>query len=127
MALRTAFEGWSPHFRARLQDKGLPDLLARYEAVIESVDTRSCLHGPNGTRQTGEAWRWCCGVSYEHWNNISVRRALDIIFEVVGEGSLPEVRASVAALDDRLYALYDPPPLREGQWWCWALPKNIAR
>lgn len=124
-ALRSAFASWAQHFRARLSAGGLRALLERYTALVESLETQSCAHGENGTRQTGSDWQYCCGVSYEFDNDLSVRDALEIIVCIVGPSGVALPLDEIAALDTRLYAFYEHKPPRNGEWWRQGLPRGI--
>jgi hypothetical protein len=55
----------------------IEELIDRYREIIESIETQSCKHGPNGTIRVGENWRDCCGVSYEYLNDIFVRNLIE--------------------------------------------------
>ena len=126
MRVWDAFRSWADHFRARLAEGGLPWLIKRYEAVIASVETQSCHHGPGGQRQTGDAWRCCCGISYEYLNDISIRDAIQVVLEKAPAEATRSLVAETAALDARLYALYRHCPERVGRWWRDGLPEGVV-
>jgi hypothetical protein len=124
-ALRSAFATWAEHFRSRLRERGLSGLLEDYTALVESLETQSCTHGANGTRRTGSNWQYCCGVSYEFSNDLSVRDAFEIIRSIAGPSGALLPLAEIAALDSRLYAFYEHRPARTGEWWRQGLPRGI--
>ena len=124
-ALREAFAGWADHFRVNLRERGLRGLLAEYAQVVESVESQSCTHGKDGTRQTGSAWQYYCGVSYEFANDLAVRDAIAIILCAVGPEAAALPRPEIDALDARLHALYEHAPARTGAWWRVGLPRGI--
>jgi hypothetical protein len=121
-----AFQGWADHFRRRFADDGVPWLIEQYAAVIASLETQSCSHGPGGQRQTGEAWQSCCGTTSEYLNDISIRDALQVILKLAPPEATRSIAADTAALDDRLYALYRHRPTRVGSWWRNGLPQGVV-
>ena len=123
--LHRQFRGWSEPFRARLAREGLAFLLAEYAELVESVETQSCAHGPNGARRIGAAWQDCCGVSYEYANDLAVRDALEIVLRVAGPSGAALPCLGIDALDARLAALHEPVPPRRGAWWREGLPRGI--
>jgi hypothetical protein len=116
---------WLDHSKEQLRVRGMAFLLERYEAVVLSIETGTCGHGPNGTRRTGRDWEQCCGISYEYWNDIAVRDGIDTVLSFVPGDAAADVRSRVGALDDRLYALYEKRPARHGRWWHKCLPKGV--
>lgn len=56
---------------------------------------------------------------------LQCRDALRVIEEAVPPEACPELRQEIAALDERLYALYESPPARTGSWWNEAYPLGI--
>lgn len=121
----TAFEAWSPRATRRLREHGVPGVLALYEAVVRSAETRSCLHGPDGTVLTGEDWKWCCGISYEYLAAIQIRDSLQMLLEVTSPEETPALRDAVRQLDARLLAMIDAPA--EPHWWDKHLPRTVTR
>ncbi|MEX0641461.1 MAG: hypothetical protein WD468_02105 [Pirellulales bacterium] len=121
--IESEFASWADHFRDRLYGRGIGGLLEKYEEVVRSIETQSCDHGDG--LNTGDEWRWCCGVSYEYANDISVRDALDTIVEILGGKAPRECVTRLMRLDDRLYALYQHQPPRIGQWWRVGLPAGV--
>jgi hypothetical protein len=124
-ALEREFSSWAEHFRVRLGEGGLAYLVARYTSVVESIETQTCGHGPGGALRRGSAWQECCGISYEYQNDIAVRDALEIIARVAGPSVPAAITGEVAALDTRLYALYEHKPIKLGRWWRQGLPKGV--
>ena len=120
------FASWAEHFRRDLLVSGVRGLLERYRELVESVERRSCTHGPNGTRLAGQAWRSCCGVSYEYQNDLSVRDALAIIQATVPNTAFQPYENDLVALDVRLHLNYPPGALRTGEWWRATLPLCIV-
>ncbi len=123
--LARMFGAWAAHFRDRLQSEGMPYLLSEYRITVESLETKSCGHGPHGTRLTGEAWQWCCGVSYELSNDLASRDAIERILALLSSDTEQELRARVAELDARLYVLYEHKPPRVAGWWHQGLPRGV--
>ena len=123
--LQQEFGGWAEHFRERLGEGGLEYLVAEYASVVESIETQSCSHGPGGTLRQGVAWQECCGISCEYQNDMAVRDALEIIARVAGPCVSTSVTNEVAALDQRLYALYEHKPAKVGGWWRLGLPRGV--
>lgn len=121
----SAFDRWSSYFKANLAEEGVPRLINRYRELIESAATQSCFHGPGGSPQTGYAWQYCCGLTDKFNDRLQSRDALRIIEESLPPEACPELRREIAALDDRLYALYENPPARTGAWWDEAYPLGI--
>lgn len=121
----SVFDRWSSGFKARLAAEGVPYLIDRYRKLVESVETQSCSHGPAGSRKTGRAWQYCCGITYEFAAELQCRDALRILEDLAPPEAMPKLRQEVAALDDRLYALYEDPPARTGDWWDRAYPRGI--
>ncbi len=117
------FATWSERFRTRLRSHGVEELVRRYEAVVESLETRSCPHGRDGARLTGEEWQYCCGISYEYWNDISPRDAMEILFDAAPDETR-ELRARVEPLDRRLLALMDV-DAGTPRWWMERLPRGV--
>ena len=124
--LRTTFSGWAPQFREALAQGGIPWLLATFQTLVESIETRSCSHGKGGRLLTGVDWQDCCGISYEYRNDISVRDAIDEVLRVAPSATIQQWSAQLAALDDRLYGLYERRPLRVGRWWHDGLPRGVV-
>jgi hypothetical protein len=124
-SLQIAFVGWADFFFKRLSTYGFPPLASKYESIIRSIETQSCRHGQGGTLQTGDAWQYCCGIWYEYDSDTRTRTAIEIILTTVPAEILVSERLLVADLDERLYALYDDPPLREGYWWEKTLPRGV--
>jgi hypothetical protein len=124
-SLQIAFAGWADFFLKRLSTYGFPPLVSKYESIIRSIETQSCRHGQGGTLQTGDAWRYCCGIWYEYENDITTRTVIAIILTNVPTEFLVPERVLIGDLDKRLYALYDDPPLREGYWWEKTLPRGV--
>ena len=116
------FEHWSEVFKERLRRNGVDGLLEEYEVVIRSVEAQSCFHGPGGSLVTGENWQWCCGVSYEYWNDIAVRDSLAVFMEVVPADETL-FRQRVAALDARLRTLIEM-QAETSRWWE-RLPRGV--
>lgn len=122
----SGFARWSGYFRSDLKAGGVPYLIDRYRKLIESVETQSCLHGPGGARQIGRDWRYCCGITYKFAAEIQCRDALRIIQDLAPAAAISDLRQELAALDDRLYALYEDPPVRTGDWWNQKYPRGIT-
>lgn len=79
------------------------NLLAQYQKVLDNVETQSCEHGEKGARQTGREWVFCCGISYEYLNDISVR---DQLAKELEDKRLSQAEMDLLAkLDERLKAL----------------------
>src|SRR5690242_5524182 len=112
-----SFESWADHFRTRLRTSGVDGLIAAYQQLVESVETESCSHGPNGSRLVGSAWSACCGLSYEFTNDVSVRDALEHFLKLASAAMPNEKIAAIAHLDDRLYERYPVGTARENGWW----------
>jgi hypothetical protein len=121
--IESAFANWSDHFRRKLNLRDVPGLLADYERLVRSVETRSCEHG-HGLNM-GDQWQQCCGISYEYTNDLAVRDAIEIIVQAVPSAS-PQLRQELSRLDERLYALYEHRPLRIDRWWRSGLPAGIV-
>jgi hypothetical protein len=121
----SAFERWSTRFKSKLAEKGVPHLIDRYQRLVESVETQSCFHGPGDSVQTGYAWQYCCGLRDKFAADVQCRDALRVIEEVVPPEAASQLRQEIAALDERLYALFDNPPARTGAWWNEAYPRGI--
>ncbi len=121
-----AFEAWSDQFKAKFAAGGVDYLLRDYRAVVGSLESRSCHHGPGGSLQTGEAWQRCCGIGDEYSNDLSVRDAIQIVLEHAAPQSTALLDVDVTALDDRLYALYVNRPPRAGCWWREGLPRGVS-
>jgi hypothetical protein len=113
----SAFTGWADHFLTDLENGGVMLLVRQYAAVVDSVESQSCTHGPGGTRLAGAEWQYCCGISYEYLNDIAVRDALQVILDTVPPEQTRTLRDDVAKLDDRLYSRYADRPPRVGSWW----------
>ena len=79
--------------------------LKAYEALVRDVETESCSHGPSGRRQTGEAYRACCGISYEYFNDIVSRDYLQAAIQDLPPEESARLAARLAPLDERLRAL----------------------
>ncbi|SRR5437762_9977394 len=121
-----AMKSWPDHFQRFVASHGIEGLIGRYEELVESIETQSCLHGPNHRRQTGSAWQSCCGISYEYLNDLAVRDVLETILTLCPGDDAAGPRAKVATLDDRLYGLYAHHPTRAGTWWREGLPRGIV-
>ena len=121
----SAFDRWSDRFKSRLAEEGVPNLIDRYRRVVESVETQSCPHGLDGSLNTGRHWQFCCGITYKFDAEMQCRRALRFLLEVAPPEATSGLRQVVAALDDRLYALYEDPPGRTGDWWERAYPRGV--
>jgi hypothetical protein len=120
-----AFMGWADHFRRDLLHKGVPWLTEEYRVVVVSLETHTCNHGQGASCRDGEAWQECCGISYEYYNDIAVRDAIQYILEVAPAQATTLLAEQTALLDERLYALYPSRPDRKGRWWRNGLPVGV--
>jgi hypothetical protein len=98
-------------------------LVQRYRAVVNAVETQSCSHGPSGAIRRGDAWRACCGVSYEYLNDIAVRDRLEDLRQADGFQREAINTTELDLLDSRLRALYRSPG--EGRWWSMGFPRGV--
>ncbi len=121
----SALASWADPFRRDLASGGVTLLVRQYAEVVESVESRSCLHGPAGTRLVGAEWQNCCGISYEYLNDVAARDALRVILNIVPLEQTRALRDDVERLDDRLYAHYAARPPRSGAWWRDSLPDEV--
>jgi hypothetical protein len=87
---------------------------------------QSCTHGAGGRRETGQAWQYCCGISYEYLNDISIRDAIELILGAAPKDATRSLAAQMAALDERLYVLYVHRPEQVASWWRKGLPAGIV-
>jgi hypothetical protein len=120
------FAGWADHFQRELRDTGVRGLIQQYGELVESVENRSCTHGPNGARLDGAAWESCCGMSYEYQNDLAVRDALAMIEAAVPPAAIELYQEELIRLDLRLHLNYPAGCSRTGRWWRTALPLCIA-
>jgi len=109
------FQTWSPHFKARLAESGIPGLLHRDENLVERVE--------NAISSSSTLYVY----DYDHW--LTTRDVLEILVEHAPTGLSQEDAASLAALDARLEPLIRPgkTPLvhsrtHESCWWHQGLP-----
>lgn len=116
------FQSWSAGFQRQLREDGIDGLLENYEALIRSMETHSCPHGPDGAINIGSDWQHCCGISYEYRNDAAVRTALGIILELLPHEHT-DLRNKIATLDSRLRALMDGDPSTP-EWWM-HLPRGV--
>lgn len=123
--IQAAFEHWSDHFKRDLESGGVAWLVAEYASVVTSLETRSCHHGPGGSLRTGNDWQQCCGISYEYANDITVRDAIQVLYDVAPSEAARAMDAAVKSLDVRLHAMYEPQPERTGRWWRQGLPACV--
>ena len=88
-----------------LQQTDVEGMLDLYENLVASVETQSCNHGHSGTVLKGDAWRSCCGISYEYVNDIYYRDALQQILDAATQVMSPGMAERLVRIDDRLYNL----------------------
>jgi hypothetical protein len=81
------------------KELGLPFMIKIFEHMIKSVAIKDC------------------GYWESYLVSMSVRDTLDMILTILPDDLEPDVRKQVSRLDDRLYALLEPRPLRQGKWW----------
>ena len=120
----SAFESWGNGFVGSFAELGVPFLIDSYDALVRSIETETCPHGPDGATLQGDDWRFCCGVSYEYLNDISVRDAVELLCSVVPEEGTVALREAIAAIDLRLRRFY-PASATGPYWWREALPVNV--
>ena len=134
--INSQFSTWADHFTKLLYSQGMVWLISQYETVVTTCELETCHHGPNGTALRGEAFRDCCGISYEYMNDISCRYALQIIIDSVSDLEKARIQGLISELDQRLKALLDKNPeiYRDTEmaekpkdifWWHYKLPVTI--
>lgn len=128
------FAGWSAHFRDQLKTYGVNGLLKKYETLILSLESKSCNH--DGQIRTGEDYQFCCGISYEYINDLSVRDALEILLDFGSIDDVLKIEEVLNPLDQRLrqqqvgdqFFLNEQVKKRYPQdkyWWYYGLPVSI--
>lgn len=113
-------------------------LVREYEALVHSVESQSCNHGPDGTKRTGVDYQQCCGVSYEYINDLSCRTALHSLIARLSPQDAASLVEKLRPLDARLRTLLqddrfllDPNMTfsfpQNIYWWYYGLPRGIVR
>ncbi len=86
-------------------DRILDKYLDMYSDIINSIETQSCHHGPDGSVRKGEDWQMCCGISYEYWNDITIRDKIDSVVKNANPSSSQS--ATLQEIDNRLKRLLE--------------------
>lgn len=103
--IHKSFQSWALHFQRFLLESGIYGLIARYKEVVFNVKTQSCPHTRDGSMRRGEAYFSCCGISYEYFNDISVRTSIEIILASVNGMLKEKIYERVESIDSELKAL----------------------
>jgi len=125
--IQQAFQNWAFHFQRFILTGWLTWLIERYWKVVSNVKKQSCSHWTNGELLTGLDFEWCCGISYEYWNDISDRNALDIIISstFVGDNFLKEIDDIDLILKDLIVKNNESPSFDTNHWWNEYLPLGV--
>ena len=132
--IRTVFQKWAVHFQCFILEKGIDGLIKRYKNVVVNVKTQSCPHTNNGSLNKGEAYFACCGISYEYFNDISVREALQVIIASVKKNIQNDIVKKIINTDNDLKDLImkneeniNPSFKNENSWWMKYLPYGVRK
>ena len=131
-----AFDSWATHFNQNFQESGIDGLVSRYAQLIETHETQSCPHGTDGIQKTGDAFRYCCGISYEYINDLSCRDALQIIIDLLPPYEAENLTNLLIPFDNRLKSLQKDEEFvlnksvinkypKEKYWWLYGLPVSV--
>lgn len=130
--LQNQFKTWAVHFQRDLLETGLDGLIEQYRRVVCHIQTQTCSHTKDGLVNTGDDFIYCCGISYEYFNDISVRKALQIIMDNVNEGLKSTIMLLIRDIDQELQDLIIKNPENENpcfdesfNWWSKYLPFGV--
>lgn len=84
-----------------LQKKGLESLTSRYEELIRSLETQSCLHGPNDSKFIGTEYEICCGNESSYLKDLDCRTTIQKIIDLLPLGEARRVSSLLEGLDTR--------------------------
>ena len=101
-----------------------------YINVVNNVKTQSCINGRDETLRTGEDYFSCCGISYEYLNYISVRKALQLILDIVNKDLNKKILKEIEDTDNILKELIirneeNINPIFKQDWWSNYLPYGV--
>jgi len=122
----------------KLQEKGLHPLMDDYEALVKSLETKTCMHGPNGSALSGIEYEDCCGNEQKYSEDYQCRTVIQQIIDLLPLGEAHRVSAILAPIDERYKKQLiksDSPVLdefrkqypEERYWWLYLWPISILQ
>jgi len=120
------FSTWADHFKNKLTETGVPGLIQKYKDIVDNVNNQKCPHGND--------YQNCCGISYEYYNDISVRTALQILIDNLSDKESNQIIQEINSIDLIHKKLIIDNPVNYGKeyhlkkhkWWENLLPMGVV-